>query len=81
MILGTVVPPAVQNAFSLVYWLKLPSEIYSTYAFATRLGRAGRTLPKVHMIAKNRITQYMGSASAYRARPSLHQQRRAEVDR
>ena len=28
---------------------------------------AGRPLPKAHLIAKNRITQYMGSASAYAA--------------
>jgi cellulose biosynthesis protein BcsQ len=58
---------AIQNAFSLVYGLKLPSEIYSTYAFATKLRAEGRDLPKVHLIAKNRITQYMGSASAYAA--------------
>jgi cellulose biosynthesis protein BcsQ len=58
---------AIQNAFSLIYGLKLPSEIYATYAFATRLKDAGRTLPEVHVIAKNRITQYMGSASAYSA--------------
>jgi cellulose biosynthesis protein BcsQ len=58
---------AIQNAFSLVYGLKLPSEIYSTYAFATRLRTADRSLPKVHLIAKNRLTQYMGPASAYAA--------------
>ncbi|MBF6242927.1 ParA family protein [Nocardia elegans] len=58
---------AIQNAFSLVYGLKLPSDIYATYAFATRLKNAGRSLPKVHMIAKNRLTQYMGPASAYAA--------------
>lgn len=58
---------AIQNAFSLVYGLKLPSEIYSQYAFATKLRQAGRALPKVHVIAKNRLTQYMGSASAYSA--------------
>ena len=58
---------AIQNAFSLVYGLKLPSEIYSTYAFATRLKNGGRPLPKVHIIAKNRLTQYMGPASAYSA--------------
>ena len=58
---------ALQNAFSLIYGLKLPSEIYASYAFATKLKAAGRTLPKVHLIAKNRITQYMGSASAYSA--------------
>jgi cellulose biosynthesis protein BcsQ len=58
---------AIQNAFSLIYGLKLPSEIYSSYAFATKLKAADRPLPKVHLIAKNRITQYMGSASAYAA--------------
>lgn len=58
---------AIQNAFSLIYGLKLPSEIYATYMFARKLQQAGRKLPKVHLIAKNRITQYMGSASAYAA--------------
>jgi len=58
---------AIQNAFSLIYGLKLPSEIYASYSFATKLGVAGRKLPKVHLIAKNRITQYMGAASAYAA--------------
>ncbi|EHI43834.1 ATPase [Rhodococcus opacus PD630] len=58
---------AIQNAFSLIYGLKLPSDIYATYAFATRLKDAGRSLPKVHLITKNRITQYMGDASAYGA--------------
>ncbi len=58
---------AIQNAFSLIYGLKLPSAIYSQYAFATKLQQAGRQLPKVHIMAKNRLTQYMGSASAYSA--------------
>lgn len=58
---------AIQNAFSLVYGLKLPSDIYSKYAFATKLESAGRSLPRVHLIARNRITQYMGEASAYAA--------------
>ena len=58
---------AIQNAFSLVYGLKLPSDIYASYAFATKLEQAHRSLPKVHIIAKNRITQYMGPASAYSA--------------
>nr|WP_087574834.1 ParA family protein [Sphingomonas sp. CDS-1] len=58
---------AIQNAFSLLYGLKLPSEIYAAYAFATKLKEAGRDLPQVHLIVKNRITQYMGEASAYAA--------------
>lgn len=57
---------AIQNVFSLVYGMKLPSEIYAKYAFTEKLKNAGRSLPKVHLILKNRITQYMGSASAYR---------------
>jgi hypothetical protein len=58
---------AIQNAFSLVYGLKLPSPIYATYGFAAKLTAAKRKLPQVHVIAKNRITQYMGAASAYAA--------------
>jgi len=58
---------AIQNAFSLIYGLKLPSEIYAAYAFATKLKSAQRPLPKVHLIVKNRLTQYMGAASAYAA--------------
>jgi cellulose biosynthesis protein BcsQ len=58
---------AIQNAFSLIYGLKLPSDIYAKYAFATKLESAGHKLPQIHLIAKNRITQYMGEASAYAA--------------
>ena len=58
---------ALQNAMSLLYGLSLPSPLYTTYAFSTKLLNAGRILPKVHLIAKNRITQYMGPASAYAA--------------
>jgi cellulose biosynthesis protein BcsQ len=58
---------AVQNALSLVYGLRLPSPIYATHAFNTKLESAGRPLPKVHLIVKNRLTQYMGPASAYAA--------------
>jgi cellulose biosynthesis protein BcsQ len=58
---------AVQNALSLVYGLRLPSPIYATFAFNTKLTEAERQLPQVHLIIKNRITQYMGPASAYAA--------------
>lgn len=58
---------AIQNAFSLIYGVKLPSEVYAKYTFATKLSSASRNLPKVHLILKNRLTQYMGSASAYAA--------------
>lgn len=58
---------AIQNAFSLIYGVKLPSEVYSKYTFARKLKDAKRNLPKIHLILKNRLTQYMGSASAYAA--------------
>ncbi|KKR08311.1 MAG: ATPase [Parcubacteria group bacterium GW2011_GWC2_39_14] len=56
---------AIQNVFSLIYGLKLPAEIYAKYAFAEKLKEVNRSLPKVHLIMKNRLTQYMGAASAY----------------
>jgi len=58
---------AVQNALSLIYGLSLPSPLYSTHAFHSRMASASKPLPKVHLIAQNRITQYMGEASAYAA--------------
>lgn len=58
---------AIQNAFSLIYGLKLPSEVYAKYTFAKKLNDAKRVLPKVHLIIKNRLTQYMGTSSAYNA--------------
>jgi len=58
---------AIQNAFSLMYGLKLPSEVYSKYTFAQKMNDASRELPKIHLIIKNRLTQYMGAASAYQA--------------
>ena len=56
---------ALSNIFSLVYGINLPSAIYNQYAFHTKLLAAGRQLPKMHLIIKNRLTQYMGPASAY----------------
>ena len=35
--------------------------------FSTKLEAAGRPLPKIHQIVQNRLTQYMGDASAYAA--------------
>jgi cellulose biosynthesis protein BcsQ len=58
---------AIQNAFSLIYGLRLPSDIYAQHLFATRMAKGGLELPKIHVIVKNRITQYMGAASGYRA--------------
>jgi len=56
---------ALKNIFSLVYGLNLPSAIYNQYAFNTKLTNAGKSLPQIHLVVKNRLTQYMGPASAY----------------
>ncbi|MBI3532206.1 MAG: ParA family protein [Burkholderiales bacterium] len=58
---------AIENAVSLMYGVKLPSEVYTKYTFAAKLREAGRHPPRVHLILKNRLTQYMGAASAYQA--------------
>ena len=56
---------AVQNALALVQGINLPSEIYKQHNFASRLREAERQVPKFHLLPKNRLTQYMGPASAY----------------
>jgi cellulose biosynthesis protein BcsQ len=56
---------AIQNAFGLVHGLNLPSEIYRQHNFHARLQEAGRIAPLFHLFPKNRITQYMGPASAF----------------
>lgn len=49
------------------YGVKLPSDVYAKYTFATKLAVAERPMPKVHLVFKNRLTQYMGRASAFTA--------------
>lgn len=58
---------AVQNALSLIYGIRLPSPVYAQYTFSTQMQKAGRNLPQIHLVVRNRITQYMGDASAYQA--------------
>lgn len=57
---------AIMNVMSLLYGINLPSPIYQQYTFANKLQTNGHPLPSIHMVVKNRITQYMGAASAYR---------------
>lgn len=57
----------IQNALSLIYGMKLPSEIYAKHNFHTRMQSAGLPLPKMHLIAKNRLTQYVRTAKGYAA--------------
>lgn len=55
----------IQNALSLVFGMKLPSEIYARHNFHTRMEEANLALPKVHLITKNRLTQYINVAKSY----------------
>jgi len=50
---------AIQNAFSLIYGINLPSAIYAQYSFTNKLVAANRSLPKVSLVVKNRLTQYI----------------------
>jgi cellulose biosynthesis protein BcsQ len=58
---------AVENAIALTQGINLPSPIYQKHNFATMLKSSGRNAPKFHLFVKNRLTQYMGPASAYHA--------------
>jgi cellulose biosynthesis protein BcsQ len=58
---------ALQNGLALVHGINLPAPIYAQHSFSQRLTGAGRQLPRIHIVVKNRLTQYMGPASAYHA--------------
>ena len=55
----------IQNALSLIFGMKLPSEIYAKHNFHTRMVDADLVLPKIHLITKNRLTQYINVAKSY----------------
>jgi cellulose biosynthesis protein BcsQ len=57
----------IQNAMSLIYGLKLPSDVYAQHNFRARMDSVGLTLPRVHLVAKNRLTQYINTAKSYAA--------------
>lgn len=57
---------ALTNVLCLVYGYNIPSPLYTSYSFNNEMQNAGLPLPQIHIIVKNRITQYMGTAAAYR---------------
>ena len=57
----------IQNAMSLIYGLKLPSDVYAQHNFHSRMERSELKLPKIHLVAKNRLTQYINTAKSYMA--------------
>ena len=56
---------AVHNILSLVYGIGVASPI--TNSFNYQMQTAQMPLPKIHMVIKNRLTQYVGTAKAYNA--------------
>lgn len=57
----------IQNALSLIFGIKLPSEIYAQHNFHTRMNAGALKLPKIHLVVKNRLTQYIRTAKGYAA--------------
>ena len=57
----------IQNAMSLIYGLKLPSDVYAQHNFHSRMEKSALELPKIHLVAKNRLTQYIYTAKSYKA--------------
>lgn len=57
----------IQNALSLMYGLKLPSDTYALHNFKTKMDQAKLEIPRVHLVVKNRLTQYVVAAKGYAA--------------
>ena len=51
---------ALSNVLSLVYGYNLPAPHYQNHNFHARMVNAGMPLPQIHMVVKNRMTQYIG---------------------
>lgn len=56
---------AVYNLLSLVYGINGNSSIPNT--FSSQMTIAHKPLPQIHMVIRNRLTQYIGTAHAYSA--------------
>jgi len=55
----------IQNVMSLIYGLKLPTDVYSRHNFSSHMEEAKLKLPKIHLVTKNRLTQYIRTAKGY----------------
>lgn len=58
---------ALHNVLSLVYGINVPQAYTHAATFSNSIHGNGRTLPLIHLVIKNRLTQYMGTAAAYQA--------------
>jgi hypothetical protein len=53
--------------FVLLHGQNPPHPIYGAWTFATRAQQLGITIPQIHLVVGNRLTQYDGSATAFGA--------------
>lgn len=58
---------AIENVLNLIYGISRNGRVYTNQTFNTEMNNAHYPLPKIHVVVKNRLTQYMGPASAYQA--------------
>jgi cellulose biosynthesis protein BcsQ len=58
---------ATNAMFILLHGQTPPHPIYGSWTFAAQAQRHGLPIPKIHVIVGNRLTQYEGAATAFRA--------------
>jgi hypothetical protein len=58
---------ATNAMFILLHGQAPPHPIYGSWTFAAQASKHGLTIPKIHVIVGNRLTQYEGAATAFRA--------------
>ncbi len=58
---------ATNAMFILLHGQTPPHPVYGSWTFAAQAQRHGLPVPKIHVIVGNRLTQYEGAATAFRA--------------
>lgn len=58
---------ATSAMFILLHGQTPPHPIYGSWTYAAQAQRHGMTIPQIHTIVGNRLTQYDGAATAFRA--------------
>lgn len=58
---------AANAMFILLHGQNPPHPIYGSWTFAARAKEHGLTIPRIHIIVGNRLTQYEGAATAFSA--------------
>jgi len=58
---------ATNAMFILLHGQTPPHPVYGSWTFATRAQSHGMTVPQIHVVVGNRLTQYQGAATAFSA--------------